>query len=147
MTSGHAGPGRVILGVDPGRRRVGIAVAAGETRLARPVEVVDASTTDVVARIAELVDELGADTVVVGRPVGMSGRPGPAVREQEEFLRSLRDAVHASVTEFDERLTTVVAERGLRAGGAGRTRGKELRDAVAAQVLLQDYLDSAGNQK
>ncbi|MFN2525070.1 MAG: Holliday junction resolvase RuvX [Actinomycetota bacterium] len=132
----------MILGVDPGARRVGIAVADLETRLARPVEVIDSRTLDPIQRIAVLVSEFGATRVVVGRPLNLSGHAGPAVESLREFVAALRAAVAVDVTEYDERLTTVVAERSLRQGGARRARVKELRDAVAAQVMLQGYLDA-----
>ncbi|MGH2807049.1 MAG: RuvX/YqgF family protein, partial [Actinomycetota bacterium] len=81
-----------VLGIDPGEKRIGVAAADLETRFARPVEVIDASQTDVIARILELIDELGATTIVVGKPVGLSGREGPAVVKQKEFLDALRAA-------------------------------------------------------
>lgn len=132
----------MILGVDPGERRVGVALADEETRFARPLEVIDASSADPVARIAELAAEHAASLVVVGKPVALSGREGRAVADAAPFVAALRDALPVEVVEHDERLTTVIAERGLRAGGAGRTARKRLRDAVAAQVMLQGYLDA-----
>lgn len=131
-----------MLGIDVGTRRVGVAVADRETKFARPLEVIDVTAVDPVARIAELVAELPAERVVVGKPTGLSGREGPAVAAQAEFLVRLRAAVAVDVDEFDERLTTVVANQGLRAGGARRSSQKQLRDAVAAQVMLQGYIDS-----
>lgn len=132
----------MIIGVDPGERRIGVAVADLETRWARPLEVIDAKDTDPVARIAELVLELNSAVVVVGRPVTMSGNSGPAVDTQQDFVARLRAAVEADVEEFDERLTTVAAERRLREGGATAATRKAIKDAVAAQLMLQDYLDS-----
>ena len=132
----------MILGVDPGERRVGVAVADEKTRFARPLEVIDAAVTDPVARIAELVAELPATRVVVGRPVGLSGREGPAVAAQQELVAALRQRLAVAVDEHDERLTTVVAEAGLRAAGGRRAQRAALKDAVAAQVMLQGYLDS-----
>lgn len=132
----------MILGVDPGTKRVGIAAADPETRFARPVEVVNTDRTDPVARVAEVAGEIGATEIVVGRPVGLSGRAGPAVRAQEEFVAKLREATSLPVSEYDERLTSVVAERAMRAGGAGAKARRAKRDAIAAQVMLQDYLDS-----
>ena len=132
----------MILGVDPGERRVGIAVADLETRFARPVEVVDSRATDAVARVVELAVELGVSAIVVGRPVGLSARAGPAVEAQRRFVHALRAATHVAVEEFDERLTTVIAERALRAAGARPGARRAARDAVAAQVMLQGYLDS-----
>jgi putative Holliday junction resolvase len=131
----------MILGVDPGERRVGLAIADDETRFARPLEVIDRTETDAVTRIREIIREMKVTMVVVGRPVGLSGIEGPAMEKQKTFLVALRAALDVNVDVFDERLTTVVAERGLRAGGASAKRRKEMRDAVAAQVMLQDYMD------
>ena len=133
----------MILGVDPGARRTGVAVADDETRWARPLEVIDARAEDPATRIAALVDELGATLVVVGRPTGLSGEEGPAVLAQQTFVTRLRAAVDVRVEEFDERLTTVAAERRLREGGAGPRKVKAMKDAVAAQLMLQDYLDAS----
>lgn len=131
----------MILGVDPGERRVGLAVADEETRFARPLEVIDRTAEDPVARIAELAGEHAVTLVVVGRPVSLSGEAGRAVDAAAPFVAALRDALPVEVVEHDERLTTVIAERSLRAGGANAAVRKRLRDAVAAQVMLQGYLD------
>jgi putative holliday junction resolvase len=132
----------MILGIDPGARRIGVAAADVETRFARPVEVIDVEKTDAIVRIEQLVRELGVTEVVVGRPVALSGRAGAAVESQRELLARLRAALDVEVSEYDERLTTVVAEQGLRGSGASPRARKELRDAVAAQVMLQGYMES-----
>ena len=134
----------MILGVDPGFRRVGVAVADEETRLALPLEVIDTKDCDPAGRIAEIASERGATAIVVGRPLGLSGRDGPAVDTQRDFLLKLRSAVSIPVQEFDERLTTVIAERSLLAGGSSSATRAKVRDAVAAQVMLQGYLDTKG---
>ncbi len=121
-----------------------MAVADGDTRLALPLEVIDAKGRDPVGRVAEIASERGATAIVVGRPVGLSGRDGPAVDTQREFLLKLRAAVSIPVWEFDERLTTVIAERSLRARGSSSATRAKVRDAVAAQVMLQGYLDTEG---
>jgi putative Holliday junction resolvase len=132
----------MILGIDPGTRRIGVAAADVETRFARPVEVIDLEKTNAMARIQQLVRELSVTEVIVGRPVALSGRSGPAVESQRELLDRLRAGLDVEVREYDERLTTVVADQGLRGSGASRRARKELRDAVAAQVMLQGYMDS-----
>jgi putative holliday junction resolvase len=132
----------MILGVDYGRRRIGVAAADAVTRFARPVEVIDSEAVDPVTRIAELARELNATTIVVGRPLGLSGLPGPAVTAQQDFVARLKSATTVDVTEHDERFTTVVAEQGLRASGARANARRNQRDAVAAQLLLQGYLDA-----
>lgn len=131
----------MILGVDPGERRIGVAVADEETLFARPLEVIDARTTDPVSRLTELVAEHGATLVVVGKPLSLRGTEERAARDAAPFVAALREALAAEVVEHDERLTTVIAERSLRAGGAGREARKKVRDAVAASVMLQGYLD------
>ena len=133
----------MIIGIDVGSRRVGVAIADDETRFARPLEVIDVSQADPVDRIRELVSQWQVNRVVVGKPVGLSGREGPAVQEQARFVARLREVLGISVQEFDERLTTVVADQGLRAGGGKRAAQKQLRDAIAAQVMLQGYIDSS----
>lgn len=132
----------MILGVDPGARRVGVAVADPKTRFARPLEVIDRLTTDPVARIKELVVSFGAECVVVGLPVGLSGDHGPAAHAQRAFVEALRAELAVEVRDFDERFTTVLAERSMIASGASARARKAKRDAVAAQVMLQSYLDS-----
>ena len=132
----------MIVGIDPGERRVGVAVADPETRFARPLEVIDRQATDAVGRISMIVQELDAEFIVVGRPTGLSGRSGPAVEAQQQFVAELAAALSVEVREFDERFTSVVADRGLRAAGVKTKHLKARRDAVAAQVLLQDYLDA-----
>ncbi|MDP9068799.1 MAG: Holliday junction resolvase RuvX [Actinomycetota bacterium] len=131
-----------MLGIDVGSRRVGVAAADEETRFARPVEVIDVERQDPIERIAQLVTEMGASIVVVGKPIGLSGAEGPAVKVQADFVTRLRAALGVAVEEFDERLTTVLANRALRASGVRPTDRKRLRDAIAAQVMLQGYLDS-----
>ena len=132
----------MILGIDIGTHRVGIAAAHEETRFAHPLEVVVVAERDPIERIAEVVAEIEASCVVVGRPTSLSGDSGPAIHKQAEFVDRLCAALDVEVVEYDERLTTVVANQGMRAAGTSRSSQKNLRDAVAAQVMLQGYLDS-----
>ncbi len=131
----------MILGIDYGSKRIGVAVADEETRFARPLEVIDVDKQDPFGRVAELVGELGVRLIVVGKPLALSGKEGPAVLAQSAFLSRLRDAVRVDVCEHDEHLTTVMADRQMRAAGLKRDAQKQLRDAIAAQVMLQGYLD------
>lgn len=130
-----------MLGIDFGTKRVGVAVADDETRFARPLEVIDVTKQNPVQRIVRLVSELDAHLIVVGKPLGLSGKEGPAVDAQSVFLKELRDAVSIEVREHDERLTTVLADQQMRAAGLKRDAKKQLRDAIAAGVMLQGYLD------
>lgn len=119
-----------------------MALADEATRFAYALEVIDAAATDPIARVLELARDHRAGTIVVGRPVGLTGRAGPAVESHEAFVQALRAAAAVAVEEWDERFTTVVAERRLRDAGAKTATRKKVRDAVAAQVMLQGYLDS-----
>lgn len=131
----------VMLGIDLGSRRIGVAVAAG--RLATPIETLGRSTDqDDARRIATIARERGASRVVVGLPIRLDGTAGPAAESAHAFAGALR-AEGIDVVLWDERLTTVEAERSLAAAG---TRGRARRavvDTVAASVILQSYLDAA----
>ncbi len=131
----------MILGIDPGGRRYGVALADLATRFARPLEVIDAEKDDPVVRLVELARMHDVDRVVVGKPVTLAGAEGAAVEAQRKLVAALR-AADLDVVEYDERLTTVVAERALRASGAKRVARRKIKDAVAAQVMLQNYVDS-----
>ena len=137
----------MILGVDPGERRIGVAVGDESTGVAVPVEVIDALTVDPVDRVAEIVAERGVELVVVGLPVELSGVEGPAVSAQRTLLESLTEKLDVPITVYDERLTTVVAEKAMRAAGGTAARRKQIRDAVAAQVMLQGYMDAHGGSR
>lgn len=132
----------MILGVDPGARRVGLALGDEAAGVAVPLEVIDVDAVDPVARIARVVDERGIGVVVVGRPVGLAGKEGPAVVAQRKLVERLRARLDVDVTEYDERLTTVAAERSLRASGAPRSARRKVIDALAAQTMLQGFLDA-----
>ena len=132
----------MIVGIDPGERRIGVAIADLETRFARPFEVIDTRTTDPVTRIVEIVAENEVGKIVIGRPVELSGVAGAAVERQQELVAALRAACDIEIVEYDERLTTVMANQALRAAGRSTRTTKKIRDSVAAQILLQNYLDS-----
>lgn len=132
----------MIIGIDHGSVRVGVAIADLETRFARPLEVIDVRRQEPVERIAVLVSEYSASLVVVGRPVSLSGEAGQAVKDASRLADGLRATLTVPVEEWDERLTTVIAEQGLRGGGGKAAGRRTVRDAVAAQVMLQGYLDA-----
>lgn len=134
----------MIVGIDPGERRIGVAVADLETRFARPLEVIDRQAVDAIARIAEIIADTQATRLVVGRPVSLAGIDGPAVEAQKTFLDKLRSELDIAIDVHDERMTTVIAERSMRDAGTSAKKRKAQRDAVAASVMLQSYLD-AGN--
>lgn len=127
-----------ILALDPGTKRVGVAVSDPGRRIATPLEVVDRSV--VLDRLRSLVAEYRPDLIVVGLPVGLSGGEGSAARAARRFAREVAEAVDVPVELVDERYTTKTAERAMLEAGARRRVRRRTVDKVAAAVLLRDYL-------
>ncbi|TMQ94987.1 Holliday junction resolvase RuvX [Actinomadura soli] len=130
------------LGIDVGSVRIGVARCDPGGILASPLETVKSGKGDV-DRIVALVAEHEAIEVVVGLPTSLSGREGPAAEAARRFAARLADRLPPDTVRLhDERLTTVTAESGLRAGGVhGRAR-RAVVDQAAAAVLLQAALDA-----
>ena len=131
---------RRILGVDFGRARIGIAVSDELGLLAHPVKTIPASR-DAAKQIGEIVREKNAERVVIGLPRHMNGSVGEAAGEALAFAVELRKVLPCEVVTWDERLTTIAANRALREGGRKTRDSKNVVDQVAAQMILQGYLD------
>jgi putative Holliday junction resolvase len=131
---------RRILGVDFGQARIGIAVSDELGMLAHPVKTIPASR-DAAKQIAEIVREKNAERVVIGLPRHMNGSVGEAAGEALAFAGELRKLLPCEVVTWDERLTTIAANRALRDGGRKTRDSKNIVDQVAAQMILQGYLD------
>ncbi len=130
-----------ILAVDPGSRRVGLAISDPTGTIASPLTVVQAGPQDSLAnRLAGLAREQEAERIVVGLPRNMDGTRGPAAASAERLAASLRAATGLPVETFDERLTSVAAERSLLETGMKRDQRRKNVDQVAAALLLQAYL-------
>lgn len=130
------------LAVDLGSKRIGVAVSAGT--LATPYEVVR-RTGDRVRdhrRLGELVDETGAELVVVGLPLSLDGSVGPAAQRALDEVEELSAVLDVPVETWDERLSTVTAERSLRDGQLRAPARRAVVDKVAATVILQSWLDA-----
>ena len=135
------GPPGVRLGIDPGDARIGVASSDPHGILATPVETVARGEGDL-ARIAALVEELGAVLVYVGLPRSMSGGEGPAAGKVRAFAGELADRVSpVRVRLCDERLSTVTAEGQLRAQGRTGRKRRAVVDQAAAVVILQAALE------
>jgi putative holliday junction resolvase len=132
---------RRILGVDLGRARIGVAVSDELGMLAHPVETIPASS-DAARRIAEIVREKDAERVVVGLPRHMNGSVGTGATEALAFAKKLQALLSCEVVTWDERLTTTAANRALRESGRKTRDSRGVVDQVAAQMILQGYLDS-----
>lgn len=131
-----------VLGLDLGDVRIGVAISDDARRLAVPLGTVRAGAPHDLRAIAELVREHGVSLVVVGHPLSLSGERGEAARRAETFAEALRAVLPVPVVLHDERLSTVEAERALRAAGARGARRRRAVDRSAATVVLQAYLDA-----
>jgi putative pre-16S rRNA nuclease len=134
-----------VLGVDLGSRRIGLALSDPSGTLASPLAVLKRSGDRAADHraIVAAAREAEADTIVVGLPRSLSGREGPAARdaraEVAELVQVAGDGV--SVEMYDERLTTVTAQRTLVEAGVRRDARKRVVDKVAAAVMLQGWLE------
>ena len=132
----------IRVGIDVGSVRIGVARTDPSAVLAVPVETVPRGPGDL-ARIAEIVAEHEALEVVVGLPLSMSGRPGPAAAIARQFAVELAPVVApVPVRLVDERLSTVSATNGLRAAGRTARSGRAVVDQAAAVVIVQYAVDS-----
>jgi putative holliday junction resolvase len=129
-----------ILAVDFGRARVGVAISDELQLLAYPLETISANQHPA-ARLAEIVREKKIDHVVVGIPRRMTGEVGSAATEVLKFVDKLRAILPCAVVTWDERLTTAAAHRALREAGKKTRATRGYVDQVAAQMILQGYLD------
>lgn len=130
------------LGIDLGDARIGVAGSDELGMLAHPLETISATKCKPVARILELAAARSAGTIVVGMPRNMDGTYGPAAEKSRLFIEDLRAHTDLPVIAWDERLTTVAAQRSLRESGKNSREQKGVIDQVAAQLILQNWLDS-----
>ncbi len=130
------------LGIDLGDARVGVAVSDDLGMLAHPLETIQVKSGGVLKRILELAREKSVETIVVGMPRNMDGTFGPAAEKSREFIGKLKAETTCRVVAWDERLTTVSAQRSLHEAGRKAREHRAVIDQVAAQILLQSWLDS-----
>lgn len=137
-------PAATVLAFDFGTRRTGVAVGNTLTRSARPLTTIAASgDRERFAAIAALVSEWQPQLLVVGIPVHADGAAHAMTERVRRFARQLESRFGLPVEPADERHTTQLAQSALDDAGAGR-RGRAERDALAAQLILQGWLDEHG---
>ncbi len=129
------------LGLDIGEKRIGVAIAEG--MLAVPLTVMERAGEEAdVRRILALAEEHGAKLIVVGLPRSLDGSIGQQAERTLAFSQALSEHTDIPVESWDERLSTVAAERLLLQAGMKREKRRARRDAMAAALILQSYLDS-----
>jgi putative Holliday junction resolvase len=133
-----------ILALDYGSKRVGLALSDETGTIAQPLEFLPAHpAAKLLARLNDIVTEHNTAEIVVGLPRNMNGTYGPAADKVREFVVALQQVVSVPVNTWDERLTSVQANRFLIQTGMRREKRKERVDQTAAAILLQSYLDRA----
>jgi len=131
-----------ILALDHGTKRIGVAISDELKVLAQPLEFIPAEPfADFLARLKELLREKEVELILVGMPRNMDGSYGPAALKVQDFVAALGNAVTVPIQTWDERLTSVQANRFLIEGKVRREKRKEKVDKTAAAILLQSYLD------
>ena len=138
-----------VVGLDLGSRRIGVAVSDSGGAVATPYSVLERSGGPAADRaaVADLADELGAELVVVGLPLSLDGTMGPAARAAAEEAAAMADVLAVPVETYDERLTTVTADRSLAELGVKGGARRRVVDQVAAAVMLQSWLDAHRHER
>ena len=135
-----------IMGLDYGSKTVGVAISDELGITAQGVETITRSGEGklrrTLARIAELSQEYRINRIILGYPKNMDNSAGARVKKTEEFADMVRRRTGLPVVFWDERLTTVSAERVLMESGVRREKRKAVIDKIAAVLILQNYLDS-----
>ena len=135
-------PNRAVAGLDLGDKTIGVALSDLRRQVATPIEVIrrEKFTLDA-AKLLALLSARGAAGIVLGLPLNMDGTVGPRVQATQAFARNLGKLTDLPICYWDERLSTVAAERALLEADTSRKRRKEGIDQVAAGYILQGALD------
>ncbi|MEZ5176023.1 MAG: Holliday junction resolvase RuvX [Acidimicrobiia bacterium] len=135
-----------IIGLDPGERRVGVAVSDPSGTIASPERYIDTVTEDMDQELLDLCASKDATLIVVGLPISLDGTEGVAATKARAFGERVHAVTGIEVVFSDERFSTHTAERALIEGGVRRSKRRTRRDQVAAAVMLQAFLDRS-NQR
>ncbi len=139
---------RRVLGIDYGRARIGLAISDELGMLAHPLETIPAARIDqALKKIAEVARTRNVERVILGLPRHMNGEMGAAAEEVNAFADKLRPLLSCELLLLDERLTTTAANRALRDSGQKTRHTRGIVDQVAAQMILQGYLDRAQSSR
>ena len=137
-----------ILGLDIGDKRIGVSVSdeLGITAQGRE-NIYRESDGQAINEICELINQLHIEEVIVGMPKNMNGTLGPQAEKVMKFSKALASSVRIPIKHWDERLTTVIAQRSLRALNVKGRKKKKKVDRIASQLILQGYLDNRALKK
>ena len=131
-----------ILGIDLGKKRTGIAVSDINQKIASPLKVIENMKFNEILNILEkIVNERNICAIVVGDPINMDGSIGPKSQSSRSFIKNLSKELDIPILLWDERLTTVSAERSLLEADISRKKRQKVIDKIAASIILQNFLD------
>ena len=131
-----------IMSLDVGSRTIGIACSDALFMTAQGIETIRRTSLEKdFNRLQELIAEYEVHELVVGMPKNMNGTKGERAEKTEEFVEKMKEVIDLPVSYWDERLSTVMAERQLIAADVSRKKRKSVIDKMAAVVILQGYLD------
>ena len=131
-----------ILALDPGTRRIGVAVSDPLKMIAQPLENIDAEPFPAfLARLKELIREKEVELILIGMPRNMDGSYGESAARVREFVTVLKETITVPIQTVDERLTSAQANRILKEGGVRGSDRKGKVDPMAAALMLRSYLD------
>ena len=141
-------PRRALAGLDLGTKTIGVAVSDGLMSVATPLETIKRSkyTADA-ARLQQILGAREIGGIVLGLPFNMNGSEGPRCQSTRAFARNFARQSDLPITYWDERLSTVAAERALLEADTSRKRRSEVIDHVAASYILQGILDRLHNMR
>jgi putative Holliday junction resolvase len=128
------------IGLDVGDKRIGVAVSDALGLTAQGINTIDRKGS--VEALKKIIAEYEVDSIIVGIPKMLNGTIGIQGEKVMEYVNELKKAISLPVTLWDERLSTLAAERALLEANVRRKKRKSLRDKVSAIVILQNYLDS-----
>jgi putative holliday junction resolvase len=137
----------MLMALDVGTKRIGVAVADPTGSFALPVATIERTNRrEDLASIKEYLDSYGVDELVVGDPLTLSGERGIAARAIDAFVEHLREVFHGAIHRMDERLTTAQATKGLIAADVSRKKRRAIVDRMAAALILESFLAQRRNR-
>ena len=133
---------KTILCLDLGKKRIGLAISDVNQKIASPYDVIkEKKFSEVLEIIKNLVKEFDIGSIILGDPINMNGSLGPKSQSSRSFIANINKDIHIPILLWDERLSTVAAEKSLIEANISRKKRGEVIDKIAANIILQNFLD------
>ena len=133
---------KTILCLDLGKKIIGLAISDVNQKIATPYDVIkEKKFSEVLEIIKNLVKEFDIGSIIVGDPINMDGSLGPKSQSSRSFIANINKDIHIPILLWDERLSTVAAEKSLIEADISRKKRSEVIDKIAANIILQNFLD------